>query len=238
MIDISSDKSISGDVFPSIKNRISEKGYSILTVSEYDNERELRDIMVCSSVLIGEELSDRVTVALLEGTGDSEVLPVHTEGIYGKDGICPFFSLGCMIPADSGGATRIYDGRKAAAMLKERHPSVANARIHYRSLSYPDEGAEYPVAHSIEGSGDVLRFRDDVVSNDFISSDEYPSKDKVYNAVNNVLRDCIILEHEWNKGDLLFVNNKITLHDRKPYSGKRVLVRVRMNEPSRTTLTY
>lgn len=195
-------------------------------------------VLTSAAVLAGTSLGSRCSCAILRGEGDQNRLEAHTEGIYGKDGICPAFALGCVVAAQSGGQTRLLDARKAALIIKGRHPELGNTRIRYSSLAHPNEAAEYNLIDIDSVYGDVLRYRSKVVTNQPTYLPSGVTEDTFYHTVDAILEECIIFEHSWKEGDLLFVNNRITLHDRNKYTGKRVMVRVRYDEPAVTTFKY
>lgn len=85
--------------------------------------------------------------------------------------------------------------------------------------------------------GWVLRYRAKVVTNVMHGIDE-SGAEKIYNCIDEILSRCIILDHAWENGDLLFVNNEITLHDREPFIGLRKMLRVRFGDTVNQNILY
>lgn len=86
--------------------------------------------------------------------------------------------------------------------------------------------------------GKVIRFRSKTKQNFIKEIPKGYNEDDIYDIVNNVLEKCVILDHKWSRGDILFVNNRITLHDRMPYAGLRIMLRVRFDDPNNIILRY
>jgi hypothetical protein len=238
MLKLDSNLPVKESVAPVVVDAVERIGFSVIAASPNENGEHLLTHVTAVAVLVGQFLGKRCSLSILEGQGDDAPLPVHTEGIYGRAGICPYFALACLTPSESGGSTRIYDGRRAAKLLREREPSIADMKIRYRSRAYPEEIQEYSIVENDPSYGDVLRYRARVETNQVMSNPTDPAESEVYERVDDILRECVALEHYWNRGDLLFVNNKITLHDRTAYRGARVLLRMRIDEPAVTTFTY
>lgn len=108
-------------------------------------------------------------------------------------------------------------------------------RHSFRSGAYPEKEMRYPLVYQTDGGIPVLRYRAQVSTNR-ISGCRNP--DEVYETVNAILERCVMATHRWEKGDLLFINNMTTLHDRLPYKGERKMVRVRFGDAHHTALTY
>jgi alpha-ketoglutarate-dependent taurine dioxygenase len=87
--------------------------------------------------------------------------------------------------------------------------------------------------------GSVLRYRAKTPNNKVILTKNKKITEKyLYQTVDEVLQECVILKHRWTVGDILFVNNAITLHDRLPYVGVRKMLRVRFDEENNSTVKY
>lgn len=70
-------------------------------------------------------------------------------------------------------------------------------------------------------------------------SGEYSSEDEVYDVVDTVLaEECLLLDHHWTSGELLFVDNRVTVHGRSAFVGERQMVRIRYDDPVATGITY
>ncbi len=109
--------------------------------------------------------------------------------------------------------------------------------IRYGSRAYPNEKAEYHLVENDSVFGDVLRHRSGEGSEIVSASGDY-TLEAIDAAVDDALNDSLILSHSWTKGDLLIVNNRITLHDREPYMGNRKILRVRYGDSLNKKFTY
>jgi len=234
---INNNISINKEVIPFLQKELKDKGFALLS---YDATREedLEKDLLAFIILCGSYFSSWATYLVLKGENASEFLETHNECIYSKSGVISYFALGCIQPSLNGGETRIFDARKAAKLIEDEYPELINVKICYKSGSYPHESAEYTLVFKDPEYDKVLRYRAKTKSN-FIK--EIPagySEDDIYKIVDEILSKCLIFTHKWNKGDILFINNKITLHDRTPYVGSRIMLRVRFDDPNIKKITY
>jgi hypothetical protein len=58
----------------------------------------------------------------------------------------------------------------------------------------------------------------------------------LYRAVDWAVDEALTLVHVWRPGDFLIVNNRFMIHARKPYDGRRVMVRCRYDDPNHKTI--
>jgi hypothetical protein len=230
---VNNNASVSGEVIPFLKQELPTSGYGLLQLSSDHPEN---DMLVLSGI-VGQTLSVNMSYHTLLQTDDKDWLAVHTEGVSYSKGIIPYFALGCIIKASDGGNTRIFDGRIAAKILMEEYPELAKIVITYNSLANKKEGAAYPLAVYNDVYGWVLRYRAKVITNVMHGVSESDAE-KIYRCVDEILARCVILDHSWKNGDLLFVNNKITLHDRKPFTGSRKMLRVRFDDTVNQNILY
>ncbi|MCA9356710.1 TauD/TfdA family dioxygenase [Candidatus Nomurabacteria bacterium] len=221
---VTSNTSLSKEILPFLLENLSKSGWALLQIDEEDEELNYK--MLSLSILIGQSLGDSVGYHYLKSSGSNEHLVAHSEGISNQDGIIPYFALCCIKPAESGGETRLFDGRIAAQKVIN-NSKLEGVKIEYSALAYPELKVIYPlVVNDFDG---VLRYRSKVITNKVICSGEI-SEEEMYKLVDQILEESIIVSHNWQRGDILFVNNMITLHDRLPFIGKRVLIRVRYND--------
>ena len=75
----------------------------------------------------------------------------------------------------------------------------------------------------------VLVFRDKTESNHLKTLPPEWSEESLYACIRGALSRCVIKDHAWRRGDILVVDNHVTLHARSPFSGTRRLVRLRIN---------
>lgn len=147
----------------------------------------------------------------------------------------PIFALGCVQAAKQGGETRIFDAYKAAAKLHKEHPELAEVAIEYTTGAYKHATTCHPLLAQDQCGRFVLRYRANVPTNRVVN---HPDPDTVYAPVDEALAQSIAASHRWEVGDILFVNNMATLHDRLPYEGNRVMLRVRFGDPHNEFFRY
>jgi hypothetical protein len=227
-------QSIAGDIGSRLKN-VNSSGFCLVEFEEKDDKLET-DMLVISSI-VGRELSRGFGYHFLTGESDDNKLAAHTEGISYSSGIIPFFTLGCVRPSEIGGETRIFDARMAARLVFEHHPSLAKVVIEYSSLANRREGSFYPLVVCDRSWGNVLMYRAKVETNKIIGCRGY-GDEEVYHIIDEILEKCVVLKHNWRQGDMLFVNNRITLHDRLPFQGTRRMLRVRFDDPLNQRISY
>lgn len=220
---VTSESSINDDVIPFVLSSLRTSGYAVVSVEAVEN---VSSNLLITSSLVGRVLGRYMSYHIIDGESEDSYLATHTEGISYAAGIIPYFSLGCIHLADGGGATRIFDARRAAYILREK--GVHESIIEYSSLAHPEQSARYPLVFNDPEYGDVLRYRSKVITNKIILSP--CAEDDLYRIVDNTLEFCVSYVHSWTKGDLLFVNNRLTLHDRLPYKGRRSMMRMRFDD--------
>jgi hypothetical protein len=234
---INAKSSIKKEVIPFLQKELKDKGFVLLSY-EATSEEDLEKDLLAFILLCGSYFSSWAAYFTLKGENAPEPLEVHNECIYSKSGVISYFALGCLQPSLNGGETRIFDARKAAKMIEKEYPELAKVRIYYTSNAYPNEGAEYPLVFEDPEYGKVLRYRAKTKSNFIKEIPKGYSENDIYQIVDEILSKCLVLAHKWNKGDILFVNNRITLHDRMPYVGSRIMLRVRFDDPNNKKFTY
>jgi len=172
---------------------------------------------------------------LLEGMDSADWLPRHNEQL---DDVEPlrYFALGCLESATTGGATCLYDGRLAASALLEERPELERVRIAY-ATRWRSSTATHPLIAIDPEHGPVLRYRSALETN----SVEHPipnglTEAQMYACVESHLTDAVAVVHRWRPGDLLIVNNRIMVHARQPFTGRRVMARYRYDDPHHRTV--
>lgn len=172
----------------------------------------------------------------LRATGSELWLGRHTESL--TDGATPlrYFALGCLVPAEQGGATHLYDGSEAAHILRALYPETREVHIRYRS-AYRPEISDHPliVEHKLYGA--VLRYRSASEYNSMITRPTGMSEPDLYAVIENALGASLVHVHTWRAGDLLIVDNHRMLHSRAPFAGLRHMLRVRYDDPVHQTAT-
>lgn len=235
-LEITNDSSITKDVYPYLGEHLKLNGYALVRMYQKDSDMARIEYDLLSfAVIAGRSFSQSFAYHFLEGSGDVNPLPVHTEGVYAKAGVTPYFVLGCILPSAEGGQTRIYDARKAANLLREIDHTLPDVKFLYTSAAYAEEKAEHALIEKYQGT-DVLRYRSKGQHNKLIAGTY--SEDYVHETVADVLKQSLVLEHAWTVGDVLFVNNNTTLHDRTPFNGRRRMLRVRFDDSNNRSIYY
>jgi hypothetical protein len=176
-----------------------------------------------------------VGITFLRSPGSNVWLGRHTETL--TDGPVPirYFALGCLVPAESGGDTVLFDGRKAAGLVLGSLRGARWVRIRYRS-QYRPEVADHPLIVQDERLGAVLRFRSESVNNEVVAKPRGVGESELYAAVEAALDASVALAHSWSMGDLLVVDNHTMLHSRAPFMGLRHMLRFRYDDPLHPTV--
>ena len=219
------------DVALEVNAALDRCGYAIIRLGD----RDIEEIIAVSAVL-GTDLGlEAMSYHILETSGRSERLGAHVESVFLKGGSVPIFALACLQPSDFGGETRIFDGRLAAKLVGE-YIGLPDVVIEYRSVAHPDKFTRHRLV-SDYGLGPTLLYRSRAPTNRVIQAHGW-DEDKIYAVVEAALEQSIVLVHPWQKGDLLMVNNRMTLHDRLAAEGHRRMLRFRYNDPLNTRITY
>lgn len=229
--------SLSKDIAFKVKERLSIEGFALINFKPFKDEKKLETDLLLTIFGIARDFSKDFSYYVLEGKGSPVRLAAHVEGIYVSNGITDGFALACIKPSESGGETRLFDSRQAAEIILKEYPEFAGTVIEYSSKSYPDQKAQYKLVENDVQFGNVLRYRSGEGCK-IISSESDLSVEKLNMIVNEILEKTLIISHKWTRGQILFVNNRITLHDREPYEGERKMLRVRFGDYLNTALTY
>lgn len=83
----------------------------------------------------------------------------------------------------------------------------------------------------------IIRYRSRVSTNR-VELGTPQEVDRFYLTVDAILEECLLVTHRWQGGDLMFVNNSWTLHDRLPFQGLRRMARVRFGDSVAQGLSY
>jgi Taurine catabolism dioxygenase TauD, TfdA family len=205
-------------------------GYSILRTACGE------DALVSAACELGYLIGARsVGVAHLRSTGSDVWLGRHTETL--TDGPMPirYFALGCLVPAERGGETLLFDGRKAAVFLARSLHGAHEVRIRYRTQYRPEVADHYLIVDD-EQLGPVLRFRSATENNEIIAKPTSISEASLYAAVEDAVSRSLMLTHSWRAGELLLVDNHAILHSRAPFAGLRHMLRFRYDDPLHPTV--
>lgn len=179
---------------------------------------------------IGNSLGSMTVEHGLIGYGDDQPMRIHSEIIYHED-LLPYFMLGCVKPAETGGANILYDAVKAAVLIADEEPSLLGVTMVYHAEHYPDTKAVVPLIRNKQGE-DFLAFRQKKKDlNEVHDLPEGWSEDRFYNYIDSVLARCVEYSGTLQAGEILLVNNYKTLHVRTAFEGLRKMIRVRVDDP-------
>lgn len=231
IISTSNVTSLKSEAVGQVISDLENKGFAVMHLQP--SAYLASDLLVVSAI-IGREVGNSLGYHFIEGESDQTHLAAHTEGIAYESGIVPYFALGCIQPAAIGGNTRIFDGRKAAGLVTEK--GLTNVVIEYGSLAHPEQVIRHSLIVTDSQYGQVLRYRGRVVTNKLITNGL--SEDYLYQTVDAILEESLLHSQAWQVGDLVFVNNKFTLHDRLPYKGRRSMLRVRYDDGLHTNFIF
>ncbi|MFZ1075202.1 MAG: TauD/TfdA family dioxygenase [Minisyncoccia bacterium] len=230
---INSETSINEATVPVLK-QLREFGCVLIKPGSLpETDANLATYIILIAVLFGQRIASSASYITLQARRDKDSLAIHTEGIYARAGITPYFALGCVKPSETGGMTNVYDARKAACLIRSDYPEIVDVDIEYSSASYVGEKAIHPLCER-----EYLRYRGLTFGNRILQLPRGYTEDDLYGAVEHSLKKCLIASHTWERGDILLVDNKLTLHGRMPYEGERIMVRVRFDDPLNTSLRY
>ncbi len=216
-----------------IKQQLDTQLYAIVKLKKSTSQKEVDvnklycDLMMFIS-LIGSHLNVKsFGCYILSGKNENSSLPAHVEKIYRPLGFCRYFALACIIPPMSGGETRVFDAYKAADLLKKEYPNLKDVFIEYKTSAHPNEIATHKLISKTDEGKPLLVYRGGEKNRVIIGNVDSRFID---GAVSSVLKRSLIVSHKWEAGDILFINNIGTLHDRLPYKGIRKMLRVRFDE--------
>lgn len=233
VLNVSPETSLSREVVPILRQELKDVGFSLLKLNI--GKEDISNDFIALCTVLGAELGTAgLSFATIEGDSSSEKLSAHVEGIFSPSGVFPYFALACLATSSDGGQTRIIDGR-AAADLVSAVPELENVRIEYSSLAYPGATKTYRLVEDFNGG--VLRYRQRVSTNRVLDDRGFPEAE-IYRMVDEIVERCVVCVHSWSVGDLMFVNNRITLHDRLPFFGIRKMLRVRYNDSENYRFRY
>jgi alpha-ketoglutarate-dependent taurine dioxygenase len=193
--------------------------------SGQQSPRDIRRIVSNFASQLGSQID---LVDLIRDDG-KKPLAAHTETIYHKTPL-RYFILGCVRPSNLGGETTVFDARIAADLVAKEAPELASARIEYRSGSHRAHAVHQLVqTRSLrKGPRSVLVFRQHAYTNTIL---ELPSKwteRTFYSFMDSVLAKSVATRHAWSVGDVLIVDNHVSLHSREPFTGARAMIRARI----------
>jgi len=228
---LDSKASIKNTLLPFLSHHLPTAGWALVKI---EPTIKVESDLLIISTLAGQMLGENFGYHILDATDKDDTLVLHTEGISNDGGVIPYFALGCIKPSLSGGETRLFDGRLAAEAI-DSTPELTDVVIEYSALANLRARVRYPLV--VSESDRVVRYRSKVETN-FVINPGFLTEDQMYYKVDTVIKDCMIISHRWDAGDLLFVNNLITLHDRLPFTGNRRILRVRYNDTLNARIRY
>lgn len=204
---------------------VSNTGY-LVTSARTTAASDLQEMMSHVSYSLGSDVS----ATELAQQDQFESLPVHTEGIYLRHPL-RYFLLACVEPSETGGETTIYDGRVAASIILSEHPELAGVITEYKSSRGPDAYKRALLASREDAAGGspVLVFREWVEANHVLELPTGWDLNSFYLYMQRVLSRSLIIAHRWQPGDVMLIDNHLTLHGRAGFTGTRRMIRMRVN---------
>jgi alpha-ketoglutarate-dependent taurine dioxygenase len=167
-----------------------------------------------------------------------EELPWHIDGIYMKD-IPEFVCLGCVENLSKGGITQFVQSKKIVNKLLLNNPNLSSINIQYernRDNNNESSNTVFPLISKYMAD-DTLIYRANIPTfkglEQSIKFDNtvFMDEDEIYNAINGTINDMVIdYSHIWESGDILLFNNRLFIHKRTSYEGKRIILRNRFSE--------
>lgn len=219
------------DSISCIVNHLNSSGYALASV-EHNSVSEISTTAHASAFLmsVGRVLKSHTSFAILSADCDDNDLPVHVEGLHHPDGVLKYFGLACITPSVTGGETVLYDSIEAASIILSDYPSIADFRINYTSSWDHSLSCEHPIVKrsSVDGKPRLF-YRASVPANRLVTIGK--SENEIYSSVDDAISRAVCYEHKWKQGDILLVNNQLTLHNRRKFDGTRIMIRARYDEP-------
>lgn len=204
-----------------------EKRVFLSVTTRHQSPRDIRGVVS----ELAHQLGSQVDLVDLISEGGKGRLAVHTETIY-QDKPLRYFLLGCLRSSQTGGETTVFDARVAANLILEQAPELASVKIEYRSGSHPSHAVHGLVQNrSLRvGPQPVLVFREQAHTNKVFELPAGWTEKEFYSYMASVLAKSIATRHKWSAGDVLIVDNHVSLHGRELFCGARALIRARVHE--------
>lgn len=191
---------------------------NLLTIARYFGEPMVHDGKRSSEIFDKKEAGS--SIADTRGA-----VPWHTERIY-----TPYppagIVLGCEEPPATGGRTLLLEGELAAnTLLKEYR------RLHevvFRYTKGIQRGTWPLILHDPVGGNHILSYRQgDHQHIELVNGPPGVGKEDILELIDDVLGSLQpTYAHEWQKNDILVIDNYSMLHAREAYTGDRKLRRV------------
>ncbi len=158
-------------------------------------------------------------------------LEIHTECIYEEKPIEYLALFGIETPRN-GGEIAIYDARCAALLLLNEAPELAVVTIRYGTGAYPGRTAAHPIIYRNSDNEYVLRIRMTPRHNHVLNLPPNWDIDAFYDKISAFLERSHLSSVRLTPGNVLYLNNRITLHSKLPHRSLMNYVRVRIDDPN------
>ena len=218
----------SPDYLRELSDKLSEKGYAV-----FDGIRSKQDLLMLAwqfGVVIKHRDSDEdgvTTIARRDGAEDQEgfegftdhELQFHTDGTAVANP-ANFLLIYCEKQAESGGQSRLVDGRKLYLLLKDHSRLFLELLQTNGTASFGRPGESWDGSvFSKEGGLISIRYRDDRLGR--YDSRILENHSKLINLMTSV-QDVFTAR----EGQGYIINNRRSVHARSPFEGDRVMHRV------------
>ncbi len=206
--------------FDELKNNLDTNGYLYKVFDNFSNAMSF-------SHNFASYLGKNYTAYILESKGDENILPHHTEMLYVED-IPQYFALVMNKQARVGGELSIIDSRKLYEKIKLEFSNNPNM---YIGITSKQRGGFIKRQLLPEDDNLPMVCYSETESVTFLGVTTEESEN-VKNKIKNLINESSLCILKQENNSVLFVNNFKTLHGRMPFIGERMLLRIRVNDPS------
>ena len=132
----------------------------------------------------------------------------------------------------SGGEVPIYDAREAARIVLAESPDIAGVQLTYTAGAYKGRMATHSVVSADPIYGNTVRIRMTPKHNKLFGLPSNWTESAFYAKIDDVLSRSEITQVPLAAGSIIYINNRITLHAQRPYTGTVRYLRVRFDDPN------
>jgi taurine dioxygenase len=158
----------------------------------------------------------------------------HTDLTYYPKPCDMTMLLGVQIPPEGGDTlfcslTAAYDALPADARARYDRMSAVHSYNYMRSIKYPDAAplsqeqldrvrdVVHPLIRQHPVTGRRALFISEYIIHNIVGMDIPASQALLAELVAHATSDCFVYRHRWRKGDLVFWDNRATMHKATPY---------------------
>lgn len=229
------------ELTPELGETARQVGFAIYDLGAFARPELIRETAEQIGLLLCKESIG--SVVLTPKQDDPNCLPIHVESVaFPSDEVSPYFILGCIEPAKSGGETLVFDSRRAGDILSEENPGIADTTIiEYSAANHPGMSATRPLIETNSRGEPCLVYRQKVHTNRVVEKPPGLEDDSLYRIIDDVITRCVVVQHQWQPGEIMLVANDCTLHGRRGFTIQpdqglgRKIVRIRPDDPLHVT---